>query len=168
MPYGIEDDANTLIHYPIDKSWAKANYPNISFPADWSGAVGRDLSDILGVPSTLVQVDPRGIKPAPSDPAAFKVVAAPPTKQGVNLWQEQWVEVALTAQEAIDYTNFVESNEAVAAAKVDTLLQQFANSTPAQVENYIDTNVNNLQSAKPILITLAKAVLHLIKRELKA
>ena len=47
--------------------------------------------------------------------------------------------------------------------RADALLQQMKSRTPAQIEAYIDANVNNLAQARDVLKLLAKAVVLLLR-----
>lgn len=49
----------------------------------------------------------------------------------------------------------------------DSFIPQFIAMTPAQVTNYIETNVTNLASAKTVISKLALMMLLLAKREFK-
>lgn len=53
------------------------------------------------------------------------------------------------------------------AIKVDSFVQQFIAMTPAQVSNYINTNVTSLATAKPVIEKLALMALLLARRELR-
>lgn len=47
----------------------------------------------------------------------------------------------------------------------DTVLQFLRTHTPAEVEAYVEANVNNLAQAKAVLKVLAKVVAYLARRE---
>lgn len=49
----------------------------------------------------------------------------------------------------------------------DALIQALKNNTPAQVEAWVESNVNNLAEAKVLLKTMAKVVAWLARRELR-
>ena len=51
--------------------------------------------------------------------------------------------------------------------KKDAAIQAIVNSTPAQIETYIENNVTDLDSAKEVLTKLAKVVAILARREFK-
>jgi hypothetical protein len=53
------------------------------------------------------------------------------------------------------------------AIKVDSFVGNFIAMTPAQVSNYIETNVTNLASAKAVIEKLAIMVLLLARREFR-
>jgi hypothetical protein len=53
------------------------------------------------------------------------------------------------------------------AAKADAFVQNFINSTPTQVMDYIDVNVTDLASAKTVLKKMALMLLLLARKEYK-
>lgn len=54
-----------------------------------------------------------------------------------------------------------------AAIKLEAQVQSFINMTPAQVNNYIDTNVTDLASAKTVLKFYGRMLLLLARKEYK-
>jgi len=70
------------------------------------------------------------------------------------------IKVALAAEKVV-------RDEMTAAARADAFVQNFINSTPTQVVNYIDTNVTDLASAKTVLKKMSLMLLLLARKEYK-
>lgn len=73
------------------------------------------------------------------------------------------VDIPATAEEVKRY----EQRKRKADTVKDPTLQFLLNNTPADIENYLDSNLRNLVTAKQAIITLAKAVAILGQREFK-
>lgn len=48
--------------------------------------------------------------------------------------------------------------------KADTVLQNLKTKTPAELDNYIETNVTDLASAKEVLKLMAKVMVYTLKQ----
>ena len=70
------------------------------------------------------------------------------------------IKVALAAEKVV-------RDEMTAAARTDAFVQNFINSTPTQVVDYIDTNVTDLASAKNVLKKMSLMLLLLARKEYK-
>lgn len=71
----------------------------------------------------------------------------------LNIREPDHIKAARLLQEA----TLAEATE----VRADTLLQTLQSKTPAQVEGWIDANVNTMSDAKQVLKVLAKAVVML-------
>jgi hypothetical protein len=68
------------------------------------------------------------------------------------------------AAEAAELATGQQQVQDIAAARQNAKLQALATRTPAQVQAWVDANVNNLADAKDVLSTLAVAVSVLARR----
>jgi pantothenate synthetase len=74
--------------------------------------------------------------------------------------QAKIIKAALAAETATQ-------EEMTNAAKADAFVQNFINSTPTQVVDYIDANVTDLASAKNVLKKMSLMLLLLARKEYK-
>ncbi|PHS71936.1 MAG: hypothetical protein COB22_05835 [Cycloclasticus sp.] len=95
-----------------------------------------------------------------------KLERGTPTKTG-DIWSETWDIIALQ-QSDIDRRALDEADrQDKEAIKADNAVKALILATPIKIENYISKNVTDLASAKDLLITLAKAVSAIGKREFR-
>ena len=135
----------TVVKFPYTFNHLKTDFPNVSFPKDITVI---DLA-AWGVAEVIQQADPS------YNPATERL------EQGVPVYGQPWtvtqVVTPLTQQEQDDYAAGVIRAEDRAAILADTEVVNFLKSRPAQINNYIDTNVNDMAGAKALLKIMARA-----------
>jgi hypothetical protein len=113
---------------------------------------GYDLSEHGLVPLATV--------PPPAVPEGYELFEGEPVGN-----TQQW----LLLQEGLAATQnrqrHAEATALINEAKADGLVQNFIGMNHAQVANYIDTNVVDLDSAKTVLKLMAKMLLIMAKRQ---
>jgi hypothetical protein len=73
-------------------------------------------------------------------------------------WTQVWNVVAKTQEEQDAYAESLEANSARESIRSDNGVRQLLKTTPNQINNFIDNNVTDLDSAKDVLKRLARAV----------
>jgi len=155
----IKVDGGTISSYSI--RLLKADNPDVMFPDEPTKIPAETLAEY-----NVFRVGPT---PLPVyDPMTQKVVAVDPVWAD-DQYVQAWDIIALT-QEEMDQ-KVIEEAARVAAEedqllyeqgvdnlKTDRQMRQFFKATPAQIDNYIETNVTSLATAKSVLKMLAKAV----------
>lgn len=97
------------------------------------------------------------------DPLTQKLEEATPADSGGNTWTKGWNIVPLSAAEL----EAVQDETDATTIRADATVRALITGTPAQIENYINTNVTNLATAKEVLIILAKAISAIGKQQFK-
>ena len=147
---------NAVVAYPYTLRMFKADNPNVSPPNDMSAASLAEYG-VVQVAET-----PR---PDPSDPMTVRVVEATPTKVS-GTWTQTWVEEPLSAEEIAERQAQADQKVVEDAAKADAFVQQFVRFDAQQVQDYVETNVTNLESAKYVIKKLALISLAMTKTRL--
>ena len=157
--YGLENEVGgALEKYPYSfRDW-KTDNPNVS--------IRKDMAVVATNYPRVVLVTERGAMPDASDPATVRVVHGPETKTN-GQWAETWQEVALTAEEQADYAYRAQLEVDTTAAKAETFIQTFVNSTLAKTLQHVEDNVTDLASAKLHLKRLTIVCLILAKQEFR-
>lgn len=159
MPYGLENEAgDALEKYPYRFRDFKADNPEVS--------IREDMDAVVSLISRVVQVTERGPRPDASNPLTKLVIRGPEVKTG-GLWSETWTERDLTAEEIAANALAAADAQALADVKLDPFIDVFVGMTKQQVVDYVDTNINNLNSAKSVIEKMAIMLLILAKRELR-
>jgi hypothetical protein len=73
-------------------------------------------------------------------------------------WTQVWNVVAKTQEEQDAYAESLEASSARQSMRSDNEVRQLLKATPNQINNFIDNNVTDLDSAKDVLKRLARAV----------
>lgn len=145
---------NAVETYPYSLRQFKADNPNVSPPNNMEA-----LGDYGVVKVTEVA------QPAPSDPMLVRVVQVTPTNIG-GVWTQTWIEEPLPAEEIAERQKDAAQQTVEDAAKADAFVQQFVQYDATQVQDYIQTNVTDLTSAKAVIKKLALICLALAKTRL--
>lgn len=104
-------------------------------------------------------------QPAPSDPMTVTVVEVTPTLVN-GQWTQTWAEEPLPPEQIAQLQKAAEQQQVEDDARADAFIQQFVQYNAQQVQNYVDTNVTDLASAKAVLKKLALICLALAKTRL--
>ena len=125
----------------------KQDNPNTSFPPKPSDELlaGFDIYPVL-------LTDPPAL-----DEATQKAVAADPAYLD-PYWVQQWDIVAKTTAEQDAYASETARQEDIALLKADSQVLALLRARPAGINNYVDNNVTDLDSAKDLLKILSRAV----------
>lgn len=139
-------DQGTVVKFPYTLKDARKEYPRVSFPADIS-VIPEDTLNVRGVHSVVQQDDPV------FDPSTHRLEQGVPVEVD-GAWVVTRVVVPLSQTE-LDRLQEAADREAL---KADAQVLALLRARPAGINNYIDTNVTDLGSAKTILKILARAV----------
>ena len=150
MSYVRSEDGTTVTKWPYRRSDFRVEYPNSSIPASPTDAQYAEF----GVYPVMDMAQPA------YDPLTHTIVEIDPTWSG-SQWDQQWSVIPLSSAEQLAARYDGEKADILTDSFVDT----FINMTPAQVENYIETNVTNLDSSKNVLKKMGKMLLLLARRE---
>lgn len=132
-----------IVKFPYTGSDLRADYPDTSFPRNLSGV---DLSS-WGVVKVKEMPDP------PYNEKTQNLVLGEP-KYVNRSWQVTKVAVAKNASEIKE----VQKKEDKEALVNDQAVKNLFGARPSQIDNYIDSNVTDLESAKTLLKTISRAV----------
>jgi hypothetical protein len=143
-----------VVAYPYTLAMLKADNPDVSFPrnqaniriADWNVVAVAEVS-----------------RPEPSS-INVNVVEGEPALVDGSLTQT-WVEVPATADQIAERTREANDEAVRLANKTDAFVQTFIAMTPAEVVDYVETNVTNLATSKTLLKRMAVMMLMLARRE---
>jgi len=125
----------------------RADNPNVSFP-----------SAIPEATLTTYDVYPYVIASQPVYDEALENLNAGDVLDVGGVWTQSWVVSAKTAQEQADYAKNADRVADIAALKVDSEVLALLKARPAQINTYIDNNVNNLTEAKEVLKIYGRAL----------
>lgn len=135
--------------FPYTKSDARADYPNVSFPKDWTPSP-ENLASFDIYPVTRLD-DPA------FDPATQKLSEGVPVDNG-GQWEVQRAVVAKTQEDQDAYAEEQAQEADRSALKGDSQVVALLKARPSQINTYIENNVTNLAEAKAVLKILARAV----------
>lgn len=142
--------SNVVEAFPYTFSQLRADYPNVSFPAniDLAPESARNQFNVF----TVTQ------KPDPAfNPATQYLVQGTPVLEN-GAWVVTRVVTAKTAEQIAQELKAAQQAEDAEAVKVDTQVKNLLTARPAQINAYIETNVTNLAQAKEVLKILARAL----------
>lgn len=144
----VIDGAVTVFPYTLKD--AMAEYPNVSFPRDIS-AIPEDTLNIHNIFSVTQLPDP-----------VYNTVTQY-LVQGIPVFNNGLLEVTrVVTAKTVGQINREAKEAAQAEDKValalDSQVRNLLTARPAQINNYIETNVTNLAQAKEVLKILARAV----------
>lgn len=142
----------TLEKFPYTLRDLKADNPQVSF------TTATTLDDVAQYGVVAVSQEPDPV----FDPATEKLVQGVPVLD-LGTWKVRRVVELLSADEIAEY----EFQQDEAAVKVDAEVLALLKARPAQINNYIENNVTDLDSAKTVLKILARAVSVLANRTLR-
>ena len=125
----------------------RSDNPNVSFP-----------SAIPEATLALYDVYPYVIASQPVYDEALENLNAGDVLDVGGVWTQSWVVSAKTAQEQADYAKNADRVADIAALKVDSEVLALLKARPAQINTYIDNNVNNLTEAKEVLKIYGRAL----------
>lgn len=94
----------------------------------------------------------------PYDPATQNLVQIAPVEGPPGTWTQTWQVDAKTVPEQEAYAEQQRRQAAATAIKSDAEVEQLLKATPAQINNWVDTNVTDLPNARDALKRLARAV----------
>jgi hypothetical protein len=154
MRYALVQDGQ-VVAYPYTYSMLRQAHPDTSFPRE----PGAWLADWGVVEVTEVA------QPAPSSINVNVVEGEPALVDGS--WTQTWAEIPATAEQ-IDERIREANDEAVRLAnKADAFVQTFIAMTPAEVVDYVETNVTNIASTKTLLKRMSVMMLLMARREFR-
>lgn len=142
----------TLEKFPYTLRDLKADNPQVSF------TTATTLDDVAQYGVVAVSQEPDPV----FDPATEKLVQGVPVLD-LGTWKVRRVVELLSADEIAEY----EFQQDEAAVKVDAEVLALLKARPDQINNYIENNVTDLDSAKTVLKILARAVSVLANRTLR-
>lgn len=145
---------NTIVTYPYTLAQLKRDNPSVSFPRDPSRIRIEDWS-VVAVEEVA--------RPAPSSISVNVVEGTPALVDGV--WRQTWTEVPASADEIAQRTQDAADAAALASTKADAFVRNFIAMTPAEVADYVETNVTNLATSKTLMKRMAVMLLLLARRE---
>ena len=142
-----------IVTYPYTYSMLRQAHPDTSFPrepgawlADWG------VVEVAGVS-----------RPEPSSINVNVVEGVPAFVDGS--WIQTWAEVPATAEQIAERTREANDEAVRQANRADAFVQTFIAMTPAEVADYVETNVTNLATSKTLLKRMAVMMLMLARRE---
>lgn len=147
-------DNNAVAAYPYTLRQFKIDHPNVSPPNDMTALLAYGVVQVAEV-----------AMPAPSDPMAMRVVEVTPTDIA-GTWTQTWAEEPLSAEEIAALQKAADQQAVTDAAKADAFVQTFVGYDASQVQEYVETNVTDLASAKAVIKKLALICLALAKTRL--
>lgn len=125
----------------------RREYPHISFPAE-------PASNALEAHG-IYYLD-EAEKPA-HDPSTQQVIAGDPVRSARG-YRQTWAVVPLTGEQRAAQAKRSMRDSAVRAVRADKEAAALLSATPEQVTDYINQNVNDLNSAKDVMARLARVV----------
>jgi hypothetical protein len=154
MSYVRSDDGLNVTTWPYNRRNFREDYPHVSFPS----TPRDDQLQPFGI-YPIVDMPQPGYDPATQRPREV----APIFQNGQ--WEQQWVVEALPQDQIDEIAQEAQNDQDKSDILADTFVGTFIGFTPAQVENYVETNVTDLAGAKNVLKKLGKLVLLLARRE---
>lgn len=136
---------------PYSISQLKADNPNVSFR--------KGYPDVQINPYGAYRVQPV-TKPEPT--ATHRAVEGSPVFN-VSVWEQSWDMVAFNADEL----EAIQDSADAQLIRADSQVKALILASPSGIENYIDTNVTDMGSAKEVLKILAKAISAIGKRQFR-
>jgi len=137
----IKDVNGSPVAYSLKQ--LRTDNPNISFPSSFPEAV---LADFDVYPYVEI--------PAPEVDCTTHKVSLGAILKIDGVWTQTWDTVVLTQGETCANEDVVDTTTVLADTQVRSLLLD----RPAGIEAYINSSVTDLETAKEVLVTLAKAL----------
>jgi hypothetical protein len=131
----------------VTLQYLRENHPNVSFPKE---VPGFTLAEYNVFP-VVQQPDPV------YDPNTQRLIDGTPVEVA-GVWQVTSVAESLPAEEIARRAAQNQASADKAVLKGDAQVAALLKARPNQIDNYIETNVTNLSSAKDVLKILARAV----------
>lgn len=147
---------STVEGYPYSFRQLRDDNPQTSFP--------RPPNDVWLERHGVYAIDE---VPSPGNSLTENAVEVDPVLVG-DVWTQSWSMVPASADKIARRAEIEKNTTERQAIKADAFVANFIAMTPAQVTNYIDSNVTNLASAKSVIEKLALMVLLLARREFKS
>jgi hypothetical protein len=139
--------------YPYSVEKMKSDNPEVSFP--------DTIDEVTLAEYNVFPVTP---VPAPDAPVTKNVLETSPELVNGE-WKQKWAQVDAPPELVAERQKRVAQEGEVNAAQLDNWVSALMNMTPAQVEQFIQTNVTDLSSARNMLSKLAFCVRVLLRRE---
>jgi hypothetical protein len=143
-----------VVTYPYTLAMLKADNPNVSIPRDPARIRIEDWN-VVAVAEVA--------RPEPSSIEVNVVEGNPALVDGS--WTQTWAEVPATAEQIAERTREAADEAVRQANRTDAFVQTFIAMTPAEVADYVETNVTNLATSKTLLKRMAVMLLMLARRE---